>query len=95
MTIYIYTTKTFITIPSTGATPKLLHAIKSGRQRALTPCDQIRKATRTHSMRSNQEGNAHSLHAIKSGRQRALASCDQLNPHNSRSKSGKQKINSP
>ena len=52
--LYISTTKTFITIPSTGATPKPLHAIKSGRQRAL-------------------------------------ASCDQLNPHNSRSKSEKQK----
>jgi len=37
----LYTTKTFITIPSTGATPKPLHAIKSGRQRALAPCDQI------------------------------------------------------
>ena len=30
------------------------------------PCDQIRKAMCTHSMRSNQEGNAHSLHAISS-----------------------------
>ena len=54
MPSHIFTTKTFITIPSTGATPK-------------------------------------SLYAIKSGRQRALASCDQLNPHNSRSKSEKQK----
>jgi len=39
--ISISTTKTFITIPSTGATPKPLHAIRSGRQRALTPCDQL------------------------------------------------------
>ena len=53
----ICTTKTFITILFTGATTKPLHAIKSGRQRALAPCDQ-------------------------------------LNPHNSRSKSGRQKINS-
>ena len=29
--------------------------------------------------------------AIRSGSQRALAPCDQLNPHNSRSKSEKQK----
>ena len=42
-------------------------------------------------MRSNQKGNAHSLYAIKSGRQRALAPCNQLNPHNSSSKSGRQK----
>ena len=51
---HISTTKTFITIPSTDATPKPLHAIRSGRQRALAPCDQ-------------------------------------LNPHNNRSKSGRQK----
>ena len=51
----LYTTKTFITIPSTVATLKPLHAIRSGRQRALAPCDQ-------------------------------------LNPHNSRSKSEKQKL---
>ena len=50
----ICTTKTFITILFTGATTKPLHAIKSGRQRALAPCDQ-------------------------------------LNPHNSCSKSGRQK----
>ena len=35
------TTKTFITIPSTCATPKPLYAIRSGRQRALAPCDQL------------------------------------------------------
>ena len=33
-----------------------------------------------------------SLHAIRSERQRALAPCDQPNPHNSRSKSGRQKL---
>ena len=41
VSILIYTTKTFITIPSIGATLKPLHAIRSGRQRALAPCDQL------------------------------------------------------
>ena len=37
----IFITKIFITIPSTDTTPKPLHAIKSERQRALAPCDQL------------------------------------------------------
>ena len=41
MPSHIFTTKTFITILSIGATPKSLYAIKSGRQRALAPCDQL------------------------------------------------------
>ena len=37
----ISTTKTFINIPSTGATPKPLHAIRSERQCALVHCNQL------------------------------------------------------
>jgi len=42
-------------------------------------------------VRFRPHGVAHWLHKIRSRRQCALAPCDQLNPHNSRSKSGRQK----
>ena len=51
----ISTTKIFITIPSTGVTPKPLRAIRSERQRALAQCDQL---------------NLHNSHS-KSGRQKS------------------------
>ena len=47
----ISTTKIFITIPFTGATPKPLHAIRSERQRALAPYDQLNP----HNSRSKLE----------------------------------------
>ena len=70
--LYISTTKTFITIPSTGATPPVRQQKSQTRQQKSAifppwiPCDSVHTASRTGSIRSDQEGNVHSLHAISS-----------------------------
>jgi len=86
--LILYITKTFITIPFTGATPKPLHTIRSGRIGKIYIV-LILYTTKTFITIPSTGATPKPLHAIRLGRQRALAPCEQ--PQQIK----KAKINSP